>query len=245
MNDLLAAEWLKLRTTRLLHGMIPAAVGISFAAVAGSVLATDRAEIPLDSTRGLRRVLPITGTGALMVLVIGILMSTSEYRHSTAADTFLTTPRRQRVVAAKLAVAAVVGLAVGIITSVACVGIAAVLYQAKGTAFPFDDSEVWLTLGGTLVYSTLFAMLGVAVGTLVRNQALAVAGALAWVAVVEHILVNLIPTVGKWLPVAAGQAVLRTPLAGILSPAAGVVVLIAYTAVIAAAGIRFAVARDV
>jgi len=123
MIDLLAAEWLKLRTTRLLYGMIPATVALSFAAVAGAVLAADNAA-ELESTDGIRRVLSVTGTGAILVLVVGILISAGEYRHGTAADTFLTTPRRHRVVAAKLAVGAGVGLAAGVITSVACVGIA-------------------------------------------------------------------------------------------------------------------------
>lgn len=244
MSDLIAAEWLKLRTTRLLHGMIPAAVAISFAAVAGSVFATDRAHIPLASTKGLRRILPITGTGALLVLILGILVAAGEYRHGTAADTFLTTPRRHRVVTAKLTVGALVGLGAGAITSIACVGVAALLYEIKGTAFPFDDAEVWLTLAGTLVYTTLFAVLGVAAGTLVRNQVLAVAGALAWIAIVEHILVNLAPDIGKWLPAAAGQATVRTPLDGLLSPLGGVCVLAAYAVAIGAAGIRFAVTRD-
>jgi ABC-2 type transport system permease protein len=244
MRDLVAAEWLKLRTTRLLHGMIPAAVAISFAAVAGSVLAADRAGIPLASTRGIRRVLPITGTGALLVLIVGILIAAGEYRHGTAADTFLTTPRRRQVVTAKLIIGALVGLAAGVIASLACVGIAALLYKAEGSVFPFDDSEVWLTLAGTLIYTTLFAMLGIAVGTLVRNQVLAVAGALAWIAIVEHILVNLAPDIGKWLPAAAGQAIVRTPLDGVLSPLGGVALLVAYAAAIAAAGARFAVTRD-
>jgi ABC-2 type transport system permease protein len=244
MTDLVAAEWLKLRTTRLLHGMIPAAALISFAAVAGSVLAADRAGIALESTRGIRRVLPITGTGAIVVLIVGILVSAGEYRHGTAPDTFLTTPRRHQVVAAKLVVGAVIGLAVGLITSLACVGIAALLYNVKGAAFPFDHTEVWLTLAGTLVYTTLFAVLGVALGTLVRNQVLAVAGALAWIAIVEHILVNLAPDVGRWLPAAAGQAIIRTPLDGLLSPLGGAALLAAYAAAIAMAGIRFAATRD-
>jgi ABC-2 type transport system permease protein len=244
MIDLVAAEWLKLRTTRLLHGMVPAAIAISLAAVAGSVLATDRAGIALESTKGIRRVLPITGTGAVLVLIIGILISAGEYRHGTAADTFLTTPRRHRVVTAKLIVGAAVGLAVGALTSVVCVGVAALLYNAKGAAFPFDDTEVWLTLGGTLVYTTLFAILGVALGTLIRNQVLAVAGALAWIAIVEHILVNLAPTIGRWLPAAAGQAIVRTPLDGLLTPLGGVALLIAYAAAITLASVRCAVTQD-
>jgi ABC-2 type transport system permease protein len=244
MIDLVAAEWLKLRTVRLLHGMVPTAISISLAAVAGSVLATDRAGIALASTKGIRRVLPITGTGAVLVLIIGILISAGEYRHGTAADTFLTTPRRHRVVTAKLIVGAAVGLAVGALTSVVCVGVAALLYNAKGAAFPFDDTEVWLTLGGTLVYTTLFAILGVALGTLIRNQVLAVAGALAWIAIVEHILVNLAPTIGRWLPAAAGQAIVRTPLDGLLTPLGGVALLIAYAAAITLASVRCAVTQD-
>ena len=42
MGDLVAAEWLKLRSTRLVYGMAAAAVVLSVAAVTGAVLATDR-----------------------------------------------------------------------------------------------------------------------------------------------------------------------------------------------------------
>jgi ABC-2 type transport system permease protein len=244
VSDLVAAEWLKLRTTRLLHGMIPAAVGISLAAVAGSVLATDRAGIALDSSRGLRRILPITGTGALFVLLLGIVIAAGEYRHGTAADTYLTTPRRQLVVSAKLIVGAAIGLATGALIAIVCVAGAAALYALNGASLALDDTEVWSTLAGTLAYTTLFAALGVGLGTLIRNQVLAVAGALAWIAIIEHILVNLAPDIGKWLPTAAGQAIVRTPLDDLLSPLTGAALLAAYTAVIVLAGLRSAATRD-
>ncbi len=244
MTRLIAAEWLKLRTTRFLQAMFPAAVVLSVVAVAGSIVATDRAGIALDSTRGLRRVFPVTGAGALVVLLAGILISAGEYRHGTAADTFLTTPRRHRVVLAKLGIGAAVGLGIGAVTSAACLGGAALFYRAEGVTFPFGDGEVWLTLAGTLAYTTLFAVLGVAIGTLARNQALAIALSLAWIGLVEHILVGFAPSLGRWLPAAAGQAIVRTPLDDLLSPLAGVVVLCAYAAVIAAAGTAVAATRD-
>lgn len=243
MIDLVAAEWLKLRTTRLLHGMLPAAVLISLAAVAGVVVSADGRDA-LETTKGIRQVLSVTGAGAIIVLVVGIIISAGEYRHGTAADTFLTTPRRQRVLAAKLAVGAGVGLATGAVTSLASIGIASLLYSVEDAAFPFDDAEVWLTLAGTLAYTTLFAVLGVALGSLVRNQVLAVTGAFAWFAVVEHTLVNLVPDVGRWLPAAAGQAMVRTPLDSLLSPLGGAAVLAAYGAAIALAGIRAEATRD-
>ncbi len=241
MIDLVAAEWLKLRTTRLLYGMIPAAVAISFASVAGAVLSADSGRGELESTDGIRRTLSVTG---IVVLVTGILIAAGEYRHGTAADTFLTTPQRHRVLAAKLVVGAGVGLASGALTSLACIGIAGFLYNVKGATFPFDDGVVWLTLAGALAYTALFAILGVALGSLLRNQVLAVAGALAWLAVIEHTLVNLVPEIGRWLPAAAGQAIVRTPLDGLLSPLAGAVLLAAYGAVITVAGIRVAATRD-
>jgi ABC-2 type transport system permease protein len=244
MTNLVGAEWLKLRTTRLLFGIVPAAALLSFAAVAGSIFAADRAGVALDSARGIERVLPVTGAGALVVLLAGILISAGEYRHNTVSDTFMSTPRRHRVVVAKLTVGAAVGFGVGVISSAACVGLAALLFKANGATFPFTDADVWLTLAGTLVYTTLFAVLGVALGTMIRNQVLAVALALGWLAIVEHILVGFAPSIGRWLPAAAGQAIVRTPLEELLSPLVGAVVLVTYAAVIAAAGIRFAITRD-
>lgn len=244
MNRLVSAEWLKLRTTRLLHGIGPATVAISVAAVAGSVLAADRSDIALASAEGVQRILPVTGTGALLVLLAGVTVTAGEYRHGTAADTFLTTPRRHRVLAAKLLVGAAVGAGIGILMSVASVAVAAGLYQLKDTALPFYDGELWWTLAGVVVYTTLFSVIGVALGAIVRNQVLAVAGALAWIAVVEHILVNLVPDLGRWLPAAAGQAIVRTPLGGLFSPAAAAVLLAGYAAVFAAIGLRVTQARD-
>ncbi|MGH8775448.1 MAG: hypothetical protein ACRDWI_09835 [Jiangellaceae bacterium] len=244
MIELVAAEWLKLRTTRLLHGVVPATVAISAAAVAGSVLAADRSDVALASSEGVRRVLPVTGTGALLVLIAGILITAGEYRHGTAADTFLNTPRRHRVVAAKLAVGAGVGAATGLLMSLAAVAVAAGVYQLRAAALPFDDSELWWTLAGVVAYTTLFAAVGVALGALVRNQVLAVAGALAWIAIVEHILVNLVPDIGRWLPAAAGQAIVRTPLDGLLSPLAGTALLAAYAVAFAAVGMRVTAERD-
>ena len=244
MSDLVAAEWLKLRTTRFLTGLVLAAVALSILAVAGTALATDRSNVNLESDEGLRRILSVSGTGALVVLLLGVVLAASEYRHGTAADTFLTTPRRQRVVVAKVTVGAAVGAATGVLIAASSLGAAAVVYAVKGAALPWGDALFWGTLVGAVLYSTLFAILGTAVGTLVRNQVLAVAFALAWIAIVEHILVNFAPAIGRWLPAAAGQAIVRTPLDDLLPPFGGALVLAAYALGVAAAGVCFTATRD-
>jgi len=243
MNDLVAAELLKLRTTRLLLWLIPSSVALSAAAVIGTVIAEDDAR-RLITDDGVERVFSVAGTGAIVVLVAGILISAGEYRHGTAADTFLTTPRRERVLVAKLAVGGLLGLAVGAVTAIVSVGLAAVLYALDGVTFPIGDAAVWLTLAGTLLYTALFAVLGVAVGALLRNQVLAVATSLAWLAIIEHTLVNLVASIGRWLPAAAGQAIVRTPLDGLLSAPVGVAVLCGYAIAASLAALRVAETRD-
>lgn len=242
MNDLVAAEWLKLRTTRVLHGTIPAAVTLSVAAVAGMVVSSHGPD--LETTEGMRRVFSVAGAGAIVVLVLGILISAGEYRHGTTGDTFLTTPDRSRVVTAKLAVAAVLGAGVGVVTAAACIAAATLMYRSESATLTLSASDVWLAVPATALYTALFALLGVALGSLVRNQVAAVAGALAWLAIVEHTLVNLVPSIGRWLPVGAGQAIVRTPLDGLLSPPAGIAVLAAYAAVVAVIAVRAEASRD-
>jgi hypothetical protein len=68
----------------------------------------------IGQLRWVRRMLPVAGIGALLTLIAGTLITACEYRRGAAADTFLTTPRRHRVVAAKLAVGAGVGAVSGL-----------------------------------------------------------------------------------------------------------------------------------
>jgi ABC-2 type transport system permease protein len=57
---------------------------------------------------------------------------------------------------------------------------------------------------GTVVMSALWAALGVGLGAVVRNQVLAIVGLFAWVFVVEILLFQYLPGVGRYAPGAAG-----------------------------------------
>jgi ABC-2 type transport system permease protein len=244
VNRLVAAEWVKLTTTRLLWVVLPLSVALSAAAVAGATLSADSAGVALASTAGVRRSLHVAGTGAILVLVLGIMLSAGEYRTRTATDTFLTTPRRNRVLAAKLIVGGLLGAAVGVLTAAVCLVVVLLLYRQQGATVPLGSADVWLTLAGAVLYAALFAVLGVALGSLLRSQVAAVVGALAWLLVVEQVLVSLAADAGRWLPGAAGQAIVRSPAEGLLSPAGGTALLLAYATAVALAGVTVAGRRD-
>jgi ABC-2 type transport system permease protein len=238
VTDLLAAEFLKLRTTRTVWALLAATVGVSALAVASAVAVGADTSLDLESSRGLRSILSVSANGAIFVLVLGVILSAGEYRQGTAVDTFLTTPRRWRVITAKLASAAATGVVFGTLAVAASIAVADLAYVLDGLTFPFDSSDAWSTLGGAVLYAMLFGAIGAATGSLIRNQVVAIVGWLAWFAVVEHITVGLFPTVGRWLPFAAGSGLLRPPNADeLLAPLTAAVVLICYAACIVGAAI--------
>jgi ABC-2 type transport system permease protein len=245
MARLVAAEWLKLRTTRFPWATVPAVVLLCGVAVAGLVLSSEVAGVALlEPTDGVRNAaLHLTSTGAALVMVLGIVISAGEYRTQTATDTFLTTPRRSRVVAAKLAIGALVGLALGVLSAAIGLPVAYLWFEAEGVAFPAGDGEVWLTLGSVVLYASLFSVLGVAFGSLVRNQVVAIVSALTFVLLLEQLLTQAGASIAEWFPGNAGAAVVRTP-GDFLDPGVGAALLLAYALAIAVAGMVVVVRRD-
>jgi ABC-2 type transport system permease protein len=228
MTNLLRAEVLKLRTTRTPWVLLAATVAVSALAVAGAVLGGVAVGLSHESASGVRSVLVNAANGAIFVLVLGVIISAGEFRQGTATDTFLTTPRRWRVIAVKLVVAGLAGLVFGALAAGVSIGIADLTYRMRGLTFPVGSSAVWSTLGGAALYAMLFGAIGSATGSLVRNQVVAVVGWLAWILVVEHVATQLMPDIGRWLPAAAGRALLGRAGEELPSPAAAGAMLAIY-----------------
>jgi ABC-2 type transport system permease protein len=245
MTRLVTAEWLKLRTTWFLWATLPALVLLAAVAVAGLVLSSEGAGVALfEPTEGVRQAaLHLTSSGAVLVIVLGIIISAGEYRTQTATDTFLTTPRRSRVVAAKLAIGAILGVVLGALSAAVGLPAAYLLFEVEDTAFPAGSEGVWLTLGGVVLCASLFAILGVAFGSLVRNQLVAIVSALVFVLLVEQVLTQSDVAMSELFPGNAGAAVVRTP-GDFLEPGAGAGLLLAYALAIAVAGMIVVARRD-
>jgi ABC-type transport system involved in multi-copper enzyme maturation permease subunit len=225
VRNLLAAEALKLRTVKVTWALLAATIAISLLAVTGAILAENGGASPdLESERGVRMVLNVSATGAIIVLVLGVIISSGEFRQRTATETFLITPRRWRVIAAKLTASIAVGAAFGALSTGAAIVAADQIYWVTGYAFPFASSNVWSIFGGAVLFSALFGGLGAATGSLVRNQVAAIVGWLVWLSLVEHIASQLIPGLARWFPAAAGMALMRAPNDDLLSrPVAGLI----------------------
>jgi len=242
LRNLWAAELLKLRTTRAARWIVLGAALLSALAISGIVASGAVSQGQLSTDSGLRTVLTHGGLGSILSLILGILISAGEYQHGTVVDTFLTEPRRSRVIGAKL-------LAVGIVAGVACAATTATTvsawYAAKNVPLDLGSTVVVRSLVGIVLWQTLYAMLGVCVGALVRAQAVAIVSVLVWLVVVETAIAGLVMSLGRWLPATAANTLGNAPGTGLLPQVGAGVVLLGWVTLAAVGALVNTSRRDV
>jgi ABC-type transport system involved in multi-copper enzyme maturation permease subunit len=126
--------------------------------------------------------------GTLFVMLLGALVVTNEYHHQTATPTFLATPRRLRVIGSKLVAAVAMGLAFGLVTVLIAVPVGALFLSSKGVGTQLDQSTVLASLGLNLLAYAIWAIFGIGLGTLLRNQIAALVVCLVLKLVAESVV---------------------------------------------------------
>lgn len=256
--NLLKSEWRKLIYVRANWGLMIAATLISVLSVVVTPYIIDsQGELfgfGLDQTAAIDSVYANGISGYIFAIIIGIMLMAGEFRHGTAVATFLTAPKRGSVLAAKLGIAALGGILVmWISTGLSFLGGFIVLSTFENAASPSDDLFLNTLLAATIGGAVL-GVIGVAIGTLVRNQMLAITGALVYLFIVDPILLALWPDAGKYLPTGLITAMLaidvNAPELGFdtsnyLPPLEATGFLMLYGVVFAAVAVATSLRRDI
>jgi ABC-2 type transport system permease protein len=243
---LLRSEWLKQRSTRTLLGLFAAMLGLVLLAVLLHSL------LPAEELTDRHVQLMVLGRGeflgALFAALLGAMSITVEIRHGTIRRTFLFSPRRDRVVAAKVSVSVVIGAGFGLVAGAAAVAAGTAALRARGIELQLDGGDYVLLVAGSAAAAALWAAIGVGVGALVRHQVPALVGICAWLLFVEGLLAGDLVglgDVGRFLPGSAAAAISGQDPGTLLAPAAGLALLTAYAAAAALAGALATSRRDV
>jgi hypothetical protein len=185
----------------------------------------------------------------VLIALYGATAFTQEFRYGTVTLTYLVEPRRTRIFIAKWLALALVSAVVTIATLALAVPLAIALIHYRDGDVTVG-AQFWQTVAAGFAVMALYAVIGVALGALIRNQIVAVSALLVWMLAVEWVVVPSYPSIGRWLPLGAASALMQQEpsigLDGKLLPAAlGGLVLAGYAAVAAALALRYAPQRDV
>jgi hypothetical protein len=269
-------------STYLLFGIVvllDILFGFLVAFAPGGRRAGNAGRVPHGSVQWFANVFSVLDNSRLLALVLGVLVITGEYRHKTVTPTFLAEPRRGRVLGAKLGVGFGGGIALGVLTMLTGLIIGLLLVALKvhsclaptgvgqgmsqamcstrhGLYFVATTHNMWHDWSriapGVVLGTGLFAVYGVGLGALLKNQIVAIVVGLLFTLVVEAIIGAVWPTVGEYLPGQAATALedaARTSLAG--SPAqllpwwGGAVMLLVYGSALALVGTLTTLRSDV
>lgn len=190
------------------------------------------------------------GSNAMIVLIVGLLAMTTEFRHGTIGRTLQIVPSRGRMLIAKLAAAVTYAIAFFITSLVLLaivVGIAAAV-RGVGISIGAETGAAAWQVPAALV---LNAVLGVALGGVIRSQVVAISLTLIWLFVVENLLAALRPSVGRWMPFQALNSIFIAETTAdamgrqVLSPPVALTVFLGYVLAAAVAATVLLRVRDV
>jgi ABC-2 type transport system permease protein len=227
MSALLHAELLKLRTTRTFAAIVGTAAVLSVVLVAlGASLGAEKDPHALFTNNSI----------TYIIVLLGAIGMTGEWRHRTITGTVLAAPDRLRLIAAKVLSYSVAGIVLSLLVTVSTMVVGTLILDLRG-----DET---LGLGGladvlwrNLAVAAVLGPVGVCIGALVRNQIVTVVGLVAVAAVLEPAVSQVAPAVGRFGPLAgAPGGIIGGPDAGgLLAPGLAVVVLVTWACVAFAA----------
>jgi ABC-2 type transport system permease protein len=181
--NLIRAELLKLRTTSLWWIFAILLVPIYGVALAYNWLTTDLTlsadyadpDAPLQTVGEVERAVAGLYTsgqffGILLVVLLSAILVTNEFFHLTATSTFLTSPRRERVIAAKMVVSVLIALVVWLFTTLLSLVFAPIALNTMNRDTFFGEPFVWQAIGLNALAFVLWGLLGVGTGVLIRSQ---------------------------------------------------------------------------
>ena len=243
MTRLIAAEFRKLLTTRLWRWILLVSIAWTIGYTTLVIALSGHPGQPsLSSPAGQHALFAIAAGGAgTLVAVMAMAQVAGEYRHRTAATTFLATPHRQRVVLAQVAAFALAGAGYAAVCVAVNLAVALPWLAARGIHVPVSGNGNLAVLAAVVIAAAIFGMTGAGLGAALHNQLAAVTALLLCLYVLEPLLSH-IAALASWtpyLPGVAADGLTQAVQSGvrILPPWVGGLVFAAWAIAFAAAGV--------
>jgi ABC-2 type transport system permease protein len=237
-RDVLAFEWIKLRSIRsnYVTALVATVVTLGATVIVAHALASSPAHQPAPFTPLTESFLAYAEYAVLPISVLAVLQFTSEYSTGLIRTTFTAVPQRWAVLAGKVAVVGAAALVVGEALAFVCFFLTQAILSGghRGLSLDMPGVPGAVLAGGFLMCACTLTALGL--GAIIRHTAGAITATVAAIYGVAG-LCFVLPApwkadVGRFtMAFAASQVLARRPQHGLFSPAASMLVLIAWPAV--------------
>ena len=261
MIRLMKSEYLKLLYSRTFWGLLIATMALAILSTAALPYVyhdlRNQADFgSLSNPTLVDTVYSRAASGYLLTLILAVLIMAGEFRHSTAVSTFLGAPNRIKVWASKIVAAALAGVFYMLVsTGTGFLSSAIALSRYSDAVSPHSFIFV-NTLVAAILSGAVLGVLGVAIGTLIRNQMAAVTGSLLWLFIIERLITVFLPDIGKYLPTSLISGMLSIKVQGTTSDGVNIstdyldaipstLLLIAYAAVFSGVAIVTTLRKDI
>jgi ABC-2 type transport system permease protein len=236
MTAVLRSELLKARTIRTYLWLALATVALVVIA-AISVSASSGA---IKSASDDRAVAQIAAIALVFSLIVGIIVMAGEMTHGTVTQSVLATPVRERLVFAKVGVAALIGLGLALLAELLVLAI-----TVPGASLHFHNAR--LVFLGILIAAPLVAALGVGLGGVVRSQGSGIAISLVWLLIGENIVRLISESGSRYSPGRAFAALASGQRSGheVLGMGGGAAASVVWTVLFLLVGLFVFLGRDV
>ena len=213
--DALRSEWTKLRSVRSTYWclLVAALLGIGLGALISAITANHYASDPTlhPNWNPTDRSQASLAIAQLVFAILGVLVVTGEYSTGMIRTSLAAVPKRGRVLATKALVLTVITLVAGEVISFVTFFVGQALISGKAPSATIGQHEVLRAVIGAGLYLPLLALLGFALGWLVRHAAAAIGIGVAILLVLPGIA-NALPSswqhpIEKFWPTNAGQQI--------------------------------------
>jgi len=235
VSRLFRAELLKIRTVRTFLWLTLGEIAVVLITVISVAASAGEIKTAEDD----RGVAQIAGAALVLALIGGVIVMAGEARYGTITQTLLVTPVRERVLLVKVAVAALIGLALAVLAEALVL-----LVTIPGASLDFQNAR--LVLLGILLGAPLAGALGVGLGAVVHAQGRAIGISLAWLLIGESLAPVISDSAAKYTPGRAFGALAsgERTAEDLLGMTAGGVAAATWAAVFVAAGLLAFLGRD-
>jgi ABC-2 type transport system permease protein len=236
MTALLRSELLKVRTIRTHLWLTLATVALVVIASI-SVSASSGA---IKSASDDRSVAQIAAIALVFSLIAGIIVMAGEVTHGTVTQSLLATPVRERLVLAKVGIAALIALGLALLAELLVLAI-----TVPGASLHFHNARAVFL--GILIAAPLAAALGVGLGAVVRSQGSGVAFSLVWLLIGEHIVLLIDESASRYSPGRAFAALASGTRSGgheVLGMGGGAAASLVWTALFLVVGLFVFLGRE-